>query len=176
YAHELQRLLRGLITPGSRVLEVGCGLGDLLASLGLKHRAGDVCGIDISPRMIERARHRHPELDLRVVDADRDALPAGPFDAIILSDAIGLLDDIQVVLERLKPLLAPRGRLIVTYYNFVWEPMLRLAEELGRKTAWADQNWLSMTDIENLLYLSGYEVFRRGTDVLMPAPIPGAAI
>lgn len=174
YARQVHRLVRGLVTPGSRVLEVGCGLGDLLAAL---HKSGaqSAVGIDISPRMIEAARARHPHLDLRVADADRDALPEGPFDAIILSDAIGLLDDIQVVLERLRPLLAPRGRLIVTYYNFVWEPLLRLAESLGFKTAWPDQNWLSMTDIENLLYLSGYEVVRRGTDVLLPAELPAAS-
>lgn len=174
YARQVHRLVRSLVTPGSRVLEVGCGLGDLLASL---HKAGvsSAVGIDISSHMIEQARARHPQLDLRVLDADRDPLPEGPFDAIVLSDAIGLLDDIQVVLERLRPLLAPRGRLIVTYYNFVWEPILRLAESLGFKTAWPDQNWLSMTDIENLLYLSGYEVVRRGTDVLLPAAVPGAS-
>ena len=171
YARQVQRLVRGLVTPGSRVLEVGCGLGDLLASLHER----DAVGIDISSRMIEQARLRHPELDLRVLDADRDELPKGPFDAIILSDAIGLLDDIQVVLDRLRPLLAPRGRLIVTYYNFVWEPILRMAETLGFKTAWPDQNWLSMTDIENLLYLTGYEVVRRGTDVLLPAELPAAS-
>src|ERR1700759_875597 len=62
YAHELQRVMRGLITPGSRVLEVGCGLGDLLASLVSDKSAGEGVGIDISPRMIERARHRHPQL------------------------------------------------------------------------------------------------------------------
>lgn len=174
YAHQVHRLVRSLVTPGSRVLEVGCGLGDLLASL-TSHDVPNVVGIDISAHMIAQARQRHPQLDLRVADADRDPLPEGPFDAIILSDAIGLLDDIQVVLERLRPLLAPRGRLIVTYYNFVWEPVLRMAESLGMKTAWPDQNWLSMTDIENLLYLSGYEVFRRGTDVLLPANVPGAS-
>jgi ubiquinone/menaquinone biosynthesis C-methylase UbiE len=170
YAKQVQRLVQSLVTPKSRVLEVGCGLGDLLGTLN----ASRAVGIDISPRMIEQARHRHPELDLRVADASCDALPEGPFDAIILSDSIGLFDDIQVVLERLRPLLSPRGRLVVTYYNFLWEPSLRLAEQLGIKTAWPDQNWLSMTDIENLLYLSGYEVLRRGTDVLMPANIPGA--
>jgi glycosyltransferase involved in cell wall biosynthesis len=58
----------------------------------------------------------------------------------------------------------------------VWEPMLRLAEQLGQKTAWPDQNWLSMTDIENLLYVAGYEVFRRGTDVLLPLHVPGASL
>jgi len=99
-------------------------------------------------------------------------LPEGPFDAIVLSDSIGLLDDIQIALERLRPLLAPRGRMIVTYYNFVWEPVLKLAETLRVKTRWPDQNWLSMKDIENLLELCGFEVLRRGTDVLVPASIP----
>ena len=172
YAQQVHRLVHSLVIPGSRVLEVGCGLGDLLATLELD---GSV-GIDISPRMIEEAKRRHPQLDLRVCDADRDPLPEGPFDAIILSDAIGLLEDIQVVLERLRPLLAARGRLIVTYYNFVWEPLLRLAEQLGQKTAWPDQNWLSMNDIQNLLYVAGYEVFRHGTDVLLPLDVPGASL
>jgi SAM-dependent methyltransferase len=171
YAKQIQRLVRSLVLPGSRVLEVGCGLGDLLAAL----EPGVGVGIDISPRMIAAAKQRHPNLDLRALDADRERLPDGPFDAIILSDAIGLFEDIQVVLERLRPLLAPRGRLILTYYNFVWEPILRLAEQLGQKTLWPDQNWLSMRDIENLLYISGYEVFRRGTDVLVPANVPAVS-
>jgi SAM-dependent methyltransferase len=171
YALQVQRLVRSLVTPGGRALEVGCGLGDLLAALDVD----TAVGIDISPRMIEQARHRHPTLDLRVADASRDELPEGPFDFVIVSDAVGLLDDIQVVLERIRPLLAPRGRLIMTYYNFVWEPVLRALEQLNLKTSWPDQNWLSMKDIDNLLYLSGYEVVRRGADVLVPAPLPLAS-
>jgi SAM-dependent methyltransferase len=168
YARHLERLVDSLVTPNSRVLEVGCGLGDLLASLP----SSRAVGIDISPQMIERAKSRHPKLELWVADVERDPLPEGPFDAIILSDAIGLFDDIQIALERLRPLLAERGRMIVTYYNFLWEPVLKLAENMGLKTRWPDQNWLSMGDIENLLYLSGLEVLRRGTDVLSPLPIP----
>jgi glycosyltransferase involved in cell wall biosynthesis len=57
----------------------------------------------------------------------------------------------------------------------VWEPILKLAEKLGLKTRWPDQNWLSMDDIENLLYLCGFEVFRRGTDILMPLHVPGVS-
>ncbi|MEY4582150.1 MAG: hypothetical protein RL701_6853 [Pseudomonadota bacterium] len=171
YPRQVQRLVRNLVTPGGRALEIGCGLGDLLASLDVD----TAVGIDISPRMIEQARLRHPTLDLRVIDASRGELPDGPFDFVIISDAVGLLDDIQTVLERVRPLLAPRGRLVVTYYNFAWEPILRTLEALGLKTSWPDQNWLSMTDIENLLYLSGYEVVRRGTDVLVPAAVPLAS-
>jgi SAM-dependent methyltransferase len=168
YTEEVQRLIKTLIPPGSRVLEVGCGLGDLLQALGMP---GGI-GIDISSRMIKIGRQRHPELDLRVADVERDSLPEGPFDVVVLSDAVGHLDDVERALERVRPLLAPSGRIIVTYYSFLWEPVLKLAEKVGRKTPWPDQNWLSMEDIANLLHLSGYEVVRRGTDILLPTWVP----
>jgi len=168
YAQELQRLVSSLVLPGSRVLEVGCGLGDLLAALRPSHGVG----IDISRRMIDFAKQRHPQLSFQVGDVERDVLPEGPFDAIVLSDVLGHLDDIQLAMERLRGLLAPNGRMIVTYYNFVWEPVLKLAESLGLKAHWPDQNWLSMNDIENLLMLSGFDVIRRGTDILLPADVP----
>jgi SAM-dependent methyltransferase len=168
YSEQVRRLVATLVLPGSRVLEVGCGLGDLLATLDGPVRVG----VDLSPRMIELARQRHPELDLRVADVERDPLPEGPFDAIVLSDAIGHLDDIQRALERLRGLLAPQGRIVLTYYNFLWEPVLKAAEIMGRKTPWPDQNWLSMGDIANLLSLSGYEVVRKGTDILLPVHVP----
>lgn len=168
YTEELKALLATLVTPGSRVLEVGCGLGDVLSSL----QGSNSVGIDISPRAIELARDRHPGLDLRVADVERDALPEGPFDAVIFSDAVGLIEDIEQALERVRPLLSRSGRLIVTYYNFVWEPVLKAAERLGLKTKAPDQNWLSMNDLGNLINLSGFEVVRRGTDILLPVEVP----
>lgn len=171
YSERLRRLVQSLVLPGARVLEVGCGLGDLLAVLD----ASEAVGIDVSPRMIQLAKERHPDLDLRVLDVEHDTLPEGPFDAIVLSDVVGHLHDIQHAFERLAPLLAPGGRVVVTYYNFLWEPVLQLAEKVGLKTAWPDQNWLSMADIENLLALADFEVFRRGTDILLPVDVPGSA-
>jgi SAM-dependent methyltransferase len=168
YAAQIEQMVTNLVGHTARVLEIGCGLGDLIAALP----AAQKVGIDVSPAMIAQARLRHPELDLRVLDVERDELPEGPFDAIIISDTVGLLEDIQNTFERLRPLLGPRGRVVVTYYNFVWEPVLKLAEQLGQKTRWPDQNWLSMADIENLLYLAGFEVVRRGTEVLVPLPVP----
>jgi SAM-dependent methyltransferase len=171
YAGELQRLLKSLVTPGSRVLEIGCGLGDLLAAIG---GPGSV-GIDVSAKMVEQAQLRHPTFAFLLADVERDPLPEGKFDVIVLSDTIGLLDDIQVALERLRSLAAPGCRVIVSYYNFLWEPILKAAEALGLKSRWPDQNWLSMNDVENLFYLAGFEVFRRGTDILMPAHVPGVS-
>ena len=51
-----------LISPESRVLEIGCGEGDLLFQIKAKSRVG----IDLSPEQVERGRNLHPELDLRV--------------------------------------------------------------------------------------------------------------
>src|SRR6266545_7233717 len=68
YAREVERLVKSLVAPGSRILEVGCGLGDLLSSL----EASRAVGIDASPRMIELARARHPGLDLQVCDVEID--------------------------------------------------------------------------------------------------------
>jgi SAM-dependent methyltransferase len=174
YASQLTRLVSSLVLPGQRVLEVGCGLGDLLVAL--KPRRG--VGVDISPAMIKGARERHGavgSVTFRVVDVERDALPEGPFDVVVLSDTLGMLDDIETSLRRLRGLLAPDGRLVVTYYNFLWEPALRMAEMLRQKTRWPDQSWLSMNDIHNLLYLSGLQVVRSGTDVLLPVSLPGVS-
>ncbi len=171
YGDQMKRLLTSLIAPGGRILEVGVGLGDLLAELDGSRRVG----VDVAPRMIELGRARHPELELFVADVEGEGLSdivGGPFDTILLTDAIGLLDDVQGAFEHLTPLLAPDGRIVVTYYSFSWEPALELAEMLGLKTRWPEQNWLSMDDIENLLALADCEVVRRGTDVLAPVRIP----
>ncbi len=168
YYARIERLVGSLVPPGARVLDVGCGLGDLLATL---HSPGSV-GIDLSPRVIELARARHPGLDLRVCDVEADPLPEGPFDVVLLSDSVGHLDDVQRALENVRLLLAPDGRIVLTYHNFLWEPLLDLGERLGAKTRWPRQNWLSGADVRNLLHLSGYEVVRGGTDVLVPASVP----
>lgn len=174
YNEQIRRLVGSLVAPRGRVLEIGCGLGDLIAEIDASRRVG----IDVSPRMIELAKQRHPGLEVHIADVETDDLArivGGPFDTILLTDAIGLLDDIQLAFERLTPLLAPGGRVIVTYYSFSWEPLLKLGEMLGVKTPWPEQNWLSMNDIENLLDLADLEVVRRGTDVLVPAPVPVVA-
>jgi SAM-dependent methyltransferase len=171
YAAQLERLMRSLVPRAGRVLEVGCGLGDLIASVDAPSRVG----IDFSPVMVEKARARHPDVEFHAVDVEHGVLPPGPFDAIILSDVIGFLDDIQLAFERLAPLLAPGGRIVVTYYNFLWEPILRAGGKLGLRMPVGDQNWLSMNDIETILHLADYEVVRRGTDVLVPVNVPVVA-
>ena len=171
YAKQIERLVCSLVLPGARVLEVGSGVGDLLVALAPRRGVG----IDVSPSMVEIAKSRHgdrSEVSFLVADVERDELPQGPFDVIVLSDTLGMLEDIETALRRLRGLLTPEGRIVVTYYNFLWEPVLKLAEALEQKTRWPEQNWLSMNDIGNLLYLAGFQVVRSGTDVLVPVDVP----
>ena len=72
YANEVKRVLASLVVPGHRVLDVGCGLGDLLAST----RPSEGVGIDISDRMIAIAKTRHPGLEFLAADIERDPIDA----------------------------------------------------------------------------------------------------
>src|SRR5258708_13782001 len=58
YYRNIERLVRFVVPEGASVLEVGCGLGDLLAAC--KPSAG--LGVHLSPRLVGLARPGHPEL------------------------------------------------------------------------------------------------------------------
>lgn len=173
YFHEADlAYMRFLIPPGLKVLEVGCGAGDLLA--GLSPSRG--VGIDLSPAMIELARRRHPELELRVANAeDENALSAieGTFDVIVLSDTIGFLDDCEEALRALLRFAAPDTRIIVSYHSRAWEPLLDAAQKLGMKMPHGEQNWLSTDDITSLMQLAGWEPIKREWRQLLPRRLLG---
>jgi SAM-dependent methyltransferase len=168
--------LRFLIRPGLRVLELGCGQGDLLARLEPVRGIG----IDFSPSMIEAAQRRHPDLDFRLGDIEDGEvirmLGTEPFDVILLSDTIGSLDDIQRTFEQLHPLCGPQTRLIVSYYSPLWEPLIRGAEALGRKMPTPMQNWLSSDDISALLDLADFQEIKREWCQLVPKRLWGLGV
>lgn len=91
------------VTPlaGKRVLDVGCGLGDLGAYIAERHADVEYRGIDVSSRMIELGRTVHPELEL--VQADLIELDAGEqFDVVLAQGIFYLLgDDAEAKMQRL---------------------------------------------------------------------------
>ncbi len=170
YHRAIAALCRRHVPKGARVLELGCGTGDLLAALAPDPEGS--LGIDLSAAMVARARERHPELRFESADAESLALPGRTFDAIVASDLVGHLEDIYATLRGLRALCHARTRLVVTYHNFLWQGMLSAAEAVGLKMPQPDQNWLGMQDLENLLRLSGWVVAARGRELLVPARIP----
>ncbi len=149
------------------VLEIGCGTGELLNEIKGKRKVG----IDFSQKMIDIAKDQFPGNEFHVMTAEDIKLDE-KFDMIIISNLIGYLDDVQAVFDQLKKVCHINTKIIVTYYNFVWEPFLKLGEKIGLKTRTPLQNWLSIKDINNLLYLSGFSVYRNTKRMLVPVCIP----
>ena len=168
YYQEQMRHFRFLIPEGASVLEAGCGTGDLLNSL----RPGRGVGIDISPEMLRIAGQQYPDLEFRQADVEQIEGWGETFDFIVLSDVIGLLPDIQKALDRLRPFCRPDTRVIISFHNFLWEPVLKFGELIGLKMPQQCHNWLSSADIVNLLNLSGYEAVKSGYSLLLPLYIP----
>lgn len=166
-----QKYHQFLMEPQLKVLEIGCGNGDLLASVS--PRMG--VGIDLSARMIAYAKRRHPTFTFYTHDAELPLpFPEGEtFDVIIISDVIGFFDDIQLVLENIAPFCNPQTRLIISYYTKHWELLVKLAELLRIKVPQPPQNFLSTTDIEKIAELSGFEVIRKEYQQLIPVPLLG---
>lgn len=172
YFSELRRFYQFSIPANTRVLEVGCGTGRLLASID----AEEGLGIDRDPESIKVAASIHREnsaLEFKVMDIETpDWSGIEPFDYIILSDVVPLVEDIQTALENLKQVCRPSTRIILNFHNNLWFPLLRLASMLGLRKKNPQENWLSMQDVRNLLYLSGYQTITETTRVLLPLNIP----
>jgi len=167
YHKRLSQIYRFLVPPGQRVLEIGCGQGDLLASL----EPSEGIGVDFSPEMICRARKRYPQMRFIEADAHEFSLD-DKFDIIILSDLINDLWDVQKVFQNLSYFANANTRLILNSYSRLWHIPLMLAARLGLVKPNLIQNWLTVEDIAGLLKLSGFEVIRSWQDVLLPLPIP----
>lgn len=168
YHQRLQRIYRFLVPPGARVLELGCGTGDLLAAL--EPTVG--VGVDFSNEMIRSAAARHPHLRFVEADAHQIGVLEETFDVVILSDLINDVWDVQRLLESVLPLTTPRTRVILNVYSRLWELPLGLAQRLGLARPVLYQNWLTVADVTNLLRLAGFHAIRSWQEVLLPLPIP----
>ena len=163
YWDSITQYINYYLREDDRVLEIGCGTGELLAEV----RGGEKKGVDFSAEMIEKGREQFPELDLECMDAD-NLNCTGTYDVVILSNLLGVLPDIEKAPRQIHRVTHPESRIILAYYNFAWQPWLRMAEKLGLKRKAPQQSWLSRHDITNLLYLAGFEVYRENTDMLLP--------
>jgi SAM-dependent methyltransferase len=167
YYWNLEKLFRFIIPKGKRVMEVGCGTGELLAAT----EPSEGVGVDISPEMLSIASKKFPSL--KFVEADAHELQVdGKFDYVIMSDLVGNLDDVQLCFQQLHKVTHPRSRVIVTHYNKLWYPVVALAEWLGIKSSAGIQNWLSISDLDGIMDLAGFETVTSGRRFLCPYNIP----
>ena len=167
YHSTLERLCVALVPSGASVLEIGCSTGDLLAAV----RPGRGVGLDISSKTIEVARRKYPQYEFLVGDAE--TLPLnGAFDYILVSDLLGYLEDVWAALQALRHVTKPSSRVVITFYNPLWRPVLAWGEKLRLKTPYGTENWLTPADVEELLTLADFEVEMQGSILLLPRQVP----
>lgn len=169
YYEKLLNVFRFLIPENKTILEIGCADGYLISHLN--PRKG--LGIDFSSRMLEQAQRTHGHPRIRYRQADIEAVEfTETFEFVILSDLLGDLLDIQKALENLRTACDEETRIILNYHSIFWEPVLKLSEKLGLKMPQQHSNWLSKSDIDNLLLLSDFEEVRFDRKLLLPKMIP----
>jgi 2-polyprenyl-3-methyl-5-hydroxy-6-metoxy-1,4-benzoquinol methylase len=108
-----ERFLLAGVRPGEHVLDVGCGEGLFAAELA---RAGArVVAIDVAEEPLRRARTRHPELDLRLVEGEGSwPLPDASFDVVWAGEVIEHVADTARWLSEVRRVVRPGGTLLLS--------------------------------------------------------------
>ena len=173
--HRAHAQLLAAVGTGKRVLDVGCSSGYLSAPLA--ERGNTVVGIELDPAA---AREAEAYCERVVVgDLETMELPfePGSFDVVLLGDVIEHLRDPVGALARLRPLLRPGGRLVLSTPNVAnWAMRLSL---LGGRWRYTDRGILDRTHthlftratLREALERAGYTVDR----IDFSAPVPGSS-
>lgn len=107
--------LRALLPDlgGAKVADLGCGFG-WFCRWARGQGAAEVLGVDVSERMLARARTDTRDMAITYVRADMErlALPAASFDLIYSSLALHYIDHLRALLAEVHRALVPGGRLV----------------------------------------------------------------
>jgi demethylmenaquinone methyltransferase/2-methoxy-6-polyprenyl-1,4-benzoquinol methylase len=99
-----------VVRPGDRVLDAACGTGDL-ALAAADAGARTVVGLDFSPRMLERARRKAPQVEWLEGDLLSLPFPDESFDAATVGFGVRNVADLERGLRELRRVLRHGGRL-----------------------------------------------------------------
>ena len=167
YHRYLESIYQYNIAPGLRVLEIGCGKGELLASVA----PGYGVGVDISKEMIQQAKEKFPQLHF-YRSSGEDVQLEGTFDVVILSDLLNSVWNVQELLANVRSYCSDSTRIIINTYSRLWQPFLVLVRKLGFAAPMLSQNWLTVDDMKNLLYLEGFDCIQTSSEIILPVSIP----
>lgn len=167
YHRYLERIYQYIIPKGLKVLEIGCGKGDLLAAV--KPSTG--IGVDQSGEMIRLATEKYPQLQFHH-SLGEDVQLEGTVDVIILSDLLNNVWDVQELMAHLRQYCDDSTRIVINAYSRLWQPFLNLARRVGLAPPMLPQNWLTVADLKNLLALEDFDVVQTSNEIILPVNIP----
>ena len=94
------------------------------------------------------------------------------YDYIVLKNIVGDVEDVRELFDKVHKISHQKSRIIVTYYNHLWYPLLKLASIFGWRQIRHEQNWLDDLDLINLLDLADFELITHQRKLLIPIYIP----
>jgi ubiquinone/menaquinone biosynthesis C-methylase UbiE len=110
-----ETLRRIPMTPKARVLDVGCGTGELLRRLRTKYPAAVLAGLDPVPQMLAVARDKlGGKEDLRIGYADSLPWPAAGFDVVVSCNMFHYITHPVEALREMARVIRPGGALVLT--------------------------------------------------------------
>jgi len=195
YHYRLKKFFNFVVPDNSKILVINCKNGYLLESLN----PAIGVGIDDDEQALQIARKRYPQY--RFYSGNRDSkhpeptcklnsenfskclkskiltglnkIPQGEtFDYIILPSVTMEAEDIQELFNNLQRFSHPSTRIVIDTYSYFWEPVLKITQILGMRRPTNLKNWISRNDMNNFLYLSGFEPVTHGYRMLIPLHIP----
>jgi len=160
-------IIEELIEPNTKVLDLGCGEGELLAWLA-EHKHVDARGVEIAPAKVQRAIARGVSVYQGDIEEALGDLPGGAFDFVILSQT---LQETRQPLKILLEMLRVGRRAIIAFPNFGhWRVRVsHLFTGGAPQTKLFPHNWydspnihfLTIHDFEKLAVEQGWTVERR---------------
>lgn len=167
FHNSLAQIFKQIVPEGASVLQVGYGLGDILAALFPKKGVS----VDTDPNVMETARRRYPYL--RFINMAPEELSLNEaFDYVILPTSVDHFYDVQTVLERIRQVVHDNSEIVMTSANPLWDPIFLILEKLNLKRPEPRRNRLDIESLKNIAGLAGYEVMDSGYRILIPAHVP----
>jgi ubiquinone/menaquinone biosynthesis C-methylase UbiE len=146
----IQPTLRGMMPPleGKRVLDLGCGAGDLTRWLA-DHGALTVTGVDVSERMLEVARREvaRPSVTFIRSSAEDAEFPTASFDLIVSSLMFHYVADLRTLFAKLRDWTQRGGALVFVMEHPIFtssqgrEGGQWVRDDTGRSVAWIVDNY-----------------------------------
>lgn len=167
YYSTIKAFISRIIPPGWRVLEVGCGTGEVLAAI----QPSRGVGIDISLEMVNIASRKFPQHTFIHSPVENLQLEE-KFDYIIMVDVVDHVYDVMDVFGSLYRFCTPTTRIILTTINPWWEPVLSWMEKIGAKMPEGPHNFIEKGTLRKIFEMMDFTVSYSGFLLLFPKRIP----
>ncbi|PWJ50414.1 class I SAM-dependent methyltransferase [Faecalicatena contorta] len=164
---EMYRLMSAVLTREMKVLEIATGTG--LIAINIADSVQSVEATDFSPKMIEAAMKKNvpDNVHFSVEDASALSFAAQTFDAVIISNALHIMPDPELVLMNIKRVLKPNGLLIAPTFshghlnNSTWKLNAFVLRIIGFETysKWKPKEYVSFIS-ENGFSIINWKVLK----------------